>query len=566
MIDKRRLLIVAILLLAIMLAACSPSDETSYAVALVVDGNQQTLVLNRQATVAEVLDRADITLEERDRVSPETFTRIEDGMVITIVRVVEEVVIERETLPFNETITRNDGLPFGETRLLQAGVNGEVEITYRVITENGAEVSRSELRRVVITPPQEQVVMVGSAGDLPSVTITGKLVYISGGNAWIMEQNSANKRPLTTDGGLDGRVFSLSEDGRRLLFSRQEVSQTAESDEENEDGTPEATPQNEETSDESAGLNELWTILDVSDQASQPLRLELENVLYAQWAPGAERSILYSTAEPRPSFPGWQANNDLWQARVSANGVVVRRERVLAPSSGGLYGWYGTTFSAQPEGDLVAWAQPDGLGTLFPVEPDDNGSSNGRDGPPDSFGRINLFEFAPANAYDFVWVPTLSWSPDGELIATTAHGQPLGEELPEDSPIYDLWIIAADGSFEVNVKPRAGMWSMPQFSPLRSTDNDQVLGWLAYLQAIEPLNSAVGRYHLVVTDRDGSNQIVLYPPDEQAGLLPQIVAWSPDASQIAFVDRGNLFIVDISSGHVQQLTGDGLSHNPRWSS
>jgi len=571
----RRLTFVSLLALLI-LAACASQADEGITVVLVADGGQQTLILNREATVAEVLGQSGIELGEMDRVNPPTFTRTEEGMVITVVRVVEEVVIERETLPFNQTTVRNDSIPYGETRLLQAGVDGEVEITYRITYEDGAEVARNEVRRVVITPSQDEVVMVGSAGELPSVTINGTLVYISGGNAWIMEQNSANKRPLTTRGGLDGRVFALSPDGKRLLFTRGPEAEPApqpppDATPENGEGTPTPAPTvtpAPTAADEDEGpppFNTLWAITDVTDPASQEFELGVENVLYAGWAPGEERTILYSTAEPRASFPGWQANNDLWRARVSANGVLIRQEELLSPSSGGIYGWYGTTFQLGPDGETLAWAQPDGMGILTPFEPaEETASPGGVEEPEDDYLRTTLLDFAPANAYDFVWVPSLSWSPDGELIATTTHGEPLGEETPEDSPVYNLTLVAADGSFEVDVIRQAGMWSLPQFSPLRTTENGEAVGWLAFLKAVEPLNSAAGRYQLAIADRDGSNQRLLFPPDGQAGLLPQAVTWSPDARQIALIHEGNLFVVDITSSLAQQLTGDGLSSNPRW--
>ncbi|MCK7522164.1 MAG: G5 domain-containing protein [Ignavibacteriales bacterium] len=38
---------------------------------------------------------------------------------------------------------RNESLPDGETRLVQAGVNGLQELTYRIVLENGEEISRS---------------------------------------------------------------------------------------------------------------------------------------------------------------------------------------------------------------------------------------------------------------------------------------------------------------------------------------------------------------------------------------------------------------------------------------
>jgi Tol biopolymer transport system component len=89
-------------------------------------------------------------------------------------------------------------------------------------------------------------------------------------------------------------------------------------------------------------------------------------------------------------------------------------------------------------------------------------------------------------------------------------------------------------------------------------------GPLAYLEAVEPLDSVVSRYRLVVMDRDGSNRRVLFPGEDQPGLTPNMFVWSPDGRQIALIYQGNLVLIDVVTGLTQQLTGDGLSHSPRW--
>lgn len=520
----------------LLLAACTTAPEEAYTVTVTADGASSVLVLEDDVTVSDVLGRAGIALGELDRVNPPGFSRISEGLTITVVRVREETVIEDVVIPFERRTTRNDGLTAGETRLLQAGVNGIAEVTYRIIYENAVEIARSEIRRIVITEPQDELVMVGSQGELPSVTVDGSLFYLSGGNAWVIRQNSANRRPLTVDGRLDGRVFAVAPDGRALF------TQTCED------------------ADPDEGLcNTLWAAFDTASQEIESIELDVQNVLYADWAPGWERMIVYSTAEPRPGFPGWQANNDLWRAQISANGAAVRREELLEPSGGGIYGWYGTVFAFSPDGITLAWAQPDAVGVLGPPI---TGDEDATPTPPPSdipplptdYERRTLLRFGPANAYDFVWVPSVTWSPDGSLIATTVHGAPMGAESMEDSPVFDLVIADAAGAYTVPLVGQAGMWSAAQFS------GEQI----AYLQAIDPLNSVASRYRLVIADRDGSNAQTVYPPETLPGLRAQAVAWSPDGGRIALVHQGDLYILDITTGLTQQLSGDGLSSAPVW--
>ena len=348
-------------LAALLLAGCAllplSSQDNTAGVTLIADGQTRSLRVSPELTVADVLRQAGVSADNLDRVNPPTYNRVADGMTITVVRVTEETVIEREAVPFVSRTVPNDGLPAGEERLINAGVNGEAEVTYRITYQDGTETTRSEIRRVIITPPQDEVIMVGSQNDLPTVTINGTLAYITGGNAWIVQQNSANRRPLTLDGGVDGRVFDLSEDGDRLLLSRTDVATSP-------DGNALATPV---PSDGAEGpFNVIWAVLDTRNPDEQPLQLDLQNVLFAAWVPGTERTIVYSTAEPRAEWPGWQANNDLWRAQISANGALIGRRQLLEASSGGIYGWYGTTFSFAPDGVTLAWAQPDSVGILSP--------------------------------------------------------------------------------------------------------------------------------------------------------------------------------------------------------
>lgn len=584
-----------LVLCAVLMTGCLATEEDGVSVTIVADGNTQQIVVNEESTVTEALRRAGITADELDRINPPGFSRVSEGLTITLVRVSEETVVIEEMVPFERRTTLNDGLQAGATRLLQAGVNGLAEITYRITYEDGNEVARSEIRRVLISAPQDEVVMVGSQIELPTVTVNGTLAYISSGNAWVIQQNSKNKRPMTVNGGVDGRVLALSDNGRALLFSRNVLEAPEES---GEDATP--APDTEEEP-----FNTLWVLLDTGDPDARAIRLDLDNILYAEWVPGSNRYIIYSTAESRLSFPGWQANNDLWRAEVRPNGAVINRKQLLEPSSGGVYGWYGTLFAFSPDGVNIAWAQPDGAGVLIPIYEDEQdeesdpptpveeaaeddlfltptGSGLLEDDPvdeeaifeglPDAYEKANRVAFAPRNAYDFVWVPTLAWSPDGQTVITTTHGAPIGAETVEDSPVFNVTAFFPERGYSADLVELSGMWASPAYSAspsVASGETDQGIR-LAFLQAINPLDSVVSRYRLVVMDRDGSNQRFIFPPEDKPGigtgdlsLYP--FAWSPvDSRQIAVVYEGNIFLLDTITGLSQQLTSDGLSNTVRW--
>ncbi|MGF1503712.1 MAG: G5 domain-containing protein [Anaerolineae bacterium] len=532
-------------------------------------------------TVADVLRDENISLGQEDRVNPPSFTPIVDGLTITVIDVDEETAILEEIVPFGRRTTVNEGLPAGETRLIQAGVNGVAQVTYRITYENGVEVNRSEIRRVLIEPPTDEILMVGSQTELPTITVEGTIVYIAGSNAWIVQQNSANRRPLTVDGDLDERVFALSQDGTRLLFTRfYGEGQQDTPDPETPTPVPTATPE-EPTGEEP--FNTLWAILDTMDPQARPARIELENILYAQWVPGTQQTIVYSTAEPRESFPGWQANNDLWVAQITEEGEVVNRRQLLEASAGGVYGFYGTAFNIAPDGSTLAWAQPDSAGVLVPVFPLEDDEGEDEDSPrpsatptpdapdrfeenplllPDRFEKLTRVQFAPFNAYDFIWRPEPVWSPDGQLVLTWTHGNPIGTEAPEDSLVFDLTAFPFDGDYTVDIAEQVGIFTYAQFAP--ANEDDQTDSPLAYLQAIDPLNQTT-RYRLVILDRDGSNPRTVFPTQEESvGLATHQFAWSPDGQQIAVIFQNDIYLIDVATGLRQQLTGDGLSTLVRW--
>jgi hypothetical protein len=49
--------------------------------------------------------------------------------------------------------------------------------------------------------------MVGTRMPFIPVSIPGKIAYLLGSNAWIMDQSTGNREPVVTTNDLDGRVF-----------------------------------------------------------------------------------------------------------------------------------------------------------------------------------------------------------------------------------------------------------------------------------------------------------------------------------------------------------------------
>lgn len=503
--------IAVIWMLASFTAACAPIGPLT--VHLVADGETRTLTTDAQ-TVADLLAQAGVTLDEDDRVMPPENSFLHDGLTVQVIRVEVRTETRQRVLPYGRETVRDATIPVGQTRLLGAGVNGVEEITYAITLEDGVETERRMIQRTTIQEPQNEVVLIGAREEAVAVPISGTVAYLSAHNAWVMRTTTGNRRRLTTTGDLDGRVFDLSPDGLWLLFTR--------------------------VTTETGLLNTLWMIETIPADAV-PIPLRAENILWAAWAPDGEH-IAYSTGAVRDAPPGWEAANDLYIGVPRASdGQVVGRRRILAPSAGGTYGWWGTSYAWAPDGERLAYARADEVGTVRLYD--------SRTTP--------LTHFPPYRTHGaWAWAPTAAWSPDGDFILTVVHGPPPTGETAEDSPVFDLYALGATAPLTVELASEVGMWAAPSFSP----DGQ----WVVFGRARIPYTSQTSTYDLYLIDRDGSDRRLLFPTDpREPGLDYPAVAWDPSGTRLLSIYRGDLYMVTLA-GEARRVTDDGAITAVRW--
>jgi len=491
-------------------------------ISITADGTERTVTVPAGSTVAQAFQAVGITVESLDRTEPPPYTVLNNGDQLTLTRVQEVFETEEQIIPFERQVARNESLPEGETRLVQAGANGKVELTYRIVLENDVEISRSVVKSVILQDAAPEIVMVGAQSSFAPLPIPGKLVYLAGGNAWIIDTSTANRTPLVTTGDLDGRIFELSPNGNYLIYTRKSTK-----------------PADQE-------INTLWGI---RTNGGKPISTGIVNVVhFADWIPDSN-SFAYSTVEPRSTAPGWQANNDLQRYSITTG----EKRKILEANSGGVYGWWGMTFAFSAEGRL-AYARPDGIGTV---------DIDGKALKP-------LLNITPLNTHsDWAWLPSIAWGADGKTLYYISHASPPSLVSEEDSPFFDISATSFSNDATVQIAEQTGMFAYPAVSSIQSSARERPY-LVAYLQAIFPEQSETSRYRIVVMDRDGSNRRTVFPANDAPGLEPQTPVWAPEAISgqsgdfIAVIYQGNLWLVDSGNSQAYQVTGDGLVTRIDW--
>ncbi len=528
-------LLVLFTLILLIAPGCSPVETPTQAMItgnVYVDGQSHQVHLVPGSTVGEALDSLEIELDTLDRVEPPPSSVVVDQGEIVVTRVREEFEIELIEIPFDQKRLPTELLSEGVEQYdpLQKGEPGQQEITYRIVYEDGIEVSRTQIKSIVIKEPQAQILLYGTQKKYAPMNVPGKLVYLSQGNAILFNGSTANRIPIIHTGDLDGRVFSLSDDGSWLLFSRH-----GETDE---------------------VINTLWAV--ALNDPGNDINLKTENVIhFADWVPGSNTRFVYSTVEPRQAAPGWQANNNLLSREFSLSGWVSPAKTLLDTNSGGVYGWWGIDFAYAPVANGISYAGPDEVGTL----------------DLENATREALLSVIPLQTRsDWAWVPGMHWSPDGQVLYTVDHAPPPGAVSPEEAPDFDLVAILVGAKLPITLISDVGMFAYPIPSPIQVQPSGENAYTIAYLQAIFPQQSETSSYRLNVMDRDGSNRREIFPSSTSPGIEPSQDwgAWSPAPLEvsggyvIATVYQGDIWFIDPHTGVSWQVTGDGMIDRIVW--
>ena len=126
------------------------------------DGQRERIMTYRD-TVREVLADCSISLSGKDRLDEVGMDDpIARDMDIRVVRVKEEVVSEQLPVPFRTVSKENNRLDKGSERTAKEGKEGIREKLFKVVIEDGREISRELLKDSIIQNPVDKVVEFGT--------------------------------------------------------------------------------------------------------------------------------------------------------------------------------------------------------------------------------------------------------------------------------------------------------------------------------------------------------------------------------------------------------------------
>lgn len=162
-------------------------------VTVTADGDTDTHSVSA-GNYGEALEHAGITLGELDEIRVETTDgekivkagdHVVDGAVIRVVRITTEEVTETEAIAYGTVYEESDDLYEGESEVKVAGVEGEKEVTYKVVYADGAERSREAVEEKVLKEAEDEIVLAGTKERPSSDADAGADGGSSGGNTFV---------------------------------------------------------------------------------------------------------------------------------------------------------------------------------------------------------------------------------------------------------------------------------------------------------------------------------------------------------------------------------------------
>ena len=183
--------------------------------------------------VSALLSAAGVPLQDSDQVVPGANSAIVDGMQIQVTRNRIQRVTQRVPLPPNRRRVEDPGMNISREVVEDPGAPGEQDVTFAVVTVNGAETGRLPVANVVVTPSREAVVRIGTkpGTEVPDVgngSIWDAIAGCEAGGNWAINTGNGYYGGVQFDQGTWERNGGLRFASRADMATREEQIAVAE--------------------------------------------------------------------------------------------------------------------------------------------------------------------------------------------------------------------------------------------------------------------------------------------------------------------------------------------------
>ena len=193
----------------------NPSHDVTLTV-----GGTATEYVTRAKTVADLLDKAKVTLGEKDRINVAQTDALADGAAIVVNRVEVRPVTRTEAIPFETQNQQDSSLYTDQSKVITAGAEGSRTVTGDETVVDGVVESFAEHSNTVDREPTTQVVATGTksrpvaAAAAPSAgNVSGAGLNLANADMWdriAMCESTGNWSINTGNGYYGGLQFSAS--------------------------------------------------------------------------------------------------------------------------------------------------------------------------------------------------------------------------------------------------------------------------------------------------------------------------------------------------------------------
>jgi uncharacterized protein YabE (DUF348 family) len=137
--------------------------ETGVQIAVTADGETKDVIVEN-TNIADALNNAGYKLSEDDILSVARDTEVTENMSVTIKRVTYKDEVSTEKIDYDTTYENTDELELGETKVKTEGKAGEKEITTRVKYIDGTKDSEKVVDTKTTKEPVKEVILRGTKG------------------------------------------------------------------------------------------------------------------------------------------------------------------------------------------------------------------------------------------------------------------------------------------------------------------------------------------------------------------------------------------------------------------